>query len=135
FFNRAKNGSDDDEKKGRDLAELMLQVHPRAPESNAAVGGFLMLDEKPELALKHYYRSTLYERKNVHVWEELLHIENRLQLNDSLQKHSALTMELFPNQPRSYLYNGLANIRLRNFENGARSLKDGLEFVYDNKSL
>jgi tetratricopeptide (TPR) repeat protein len=44
-------------------------------------------------------------------------------------------MELFPSQPTTYFFNGVANLQLRNHKKAAQSLKDGLEFVVDNKAL
>jgi Tfp pilus assembly protein PilF len=44
-------------------------------------------------------------------------------------------MELFPSLATTYFFNGIANNQLKNHKKAAQSLKDGLEFVTDNKSL
>ncbi len=131
----AEEGSGEAAKQGKELVEIMLKVHPKAPEPNALYADFLLLDNKKKEAAAYYYKASLYERNDVRVWENLLFVENELGLNDSVQKHSNQAMELFPNQPRSYLYNGVANMQLREYEKATRSLRDGLEFAVNNKAL
>jgi tetratricopeptide (TPR) repeat protein len=46
-----------------------------------------------------------------------------------------MAIEYFPSQPVNYLYNGVANSQLKNYAKAILSLKDGLEFVIDNKAL
>jgi tetratricopeptide (TPR) repeat protein len=129
FYSRAKQFQPGAAEYGKELAQLMLQVHPKAPESNALYADFLMLDKKTREAAEYYYQAAMNEKQDVGVWENLLFVENELQRFDSLEKHSALAMELFPNQARSYLYNGVANIQLGQAAKAARSLRDGLEFA------
>ena len=135
FYGRAKQLQPGAADQGRQLAQLMLQVHPKAPESNALYADFLMLDKKTGEAAKHYYLAAMNERQDVGVWENLLYVENELQRFDSLEKHSSMAIELFPNQARSYLYNGVANIQLGQPAKAARSLRDGLEMAQGGEAI
>jgi tetratricopeptide (TPR) repeat protein len=113
----------------------MLKVHPKSPEANALTGDFLMLDKKVSEALPFYYTAALNERRDPRIWDNLLFVDNELRRFDSLEKHSGAAIELFPSQPRIYLYNGLANAELKNYNKAIQSLEDGLQFVVDDKAL
>jgi tetratricopeptide (TPR) repeat protein len=135
FYTRAEQNAENAFEQGVELAGLLLKVHPGAPEANALFADFLMLEKKTAEAAKYYYAAAINERKDYRVWENLLFVDNDTGKFDSLEKHSVMAIELFPNQPRNYLYNGLANTHLRNYAKAAESLKNGLEYVVENKSL
>ena len=59
------------------------------------------------------------------------------ELNDyaSLQKDSKEAIELFPNQPIPYFFNGAANIQLKKYQEAIDALTEGKEFVFGNDIL
>lgn len=118
---------------GFELAKIMLKVHPETPEANTVYADFLLLDKKIKEAALHYYKASLNEKGNFRTWDQLIKVDYELSAFDSLEKHSARAMEFFPSQPSVYFYNGIANIRLKNYKKATQSLKDGIEFVVDNK--
>lgn len=120
---------------GLELAGIMIQVHAGAPEANSMYGDFLMLDNRPQDALPYYYRAARSDPRDYVTWGKLLTTEYELSGYDSLERHSARAIELFPSQPGNYLYNGLANVQLRNYKKAMLAFKDGLEFVVDNRAL
>ncbi|MBI2720712.1 MAG: tetratricopeptide repeat protein [Bacteroidetes bacterium] len=119
---------------GYELAKIMIKVHPLTPEANAIYADYLLLDRKIKEAGEYYYKSAINEKGNYRAWEQLIKIDYELSNFDSLEKHSAKAIELFPSQPLVYFYNGIANIQIRNFKKATQSLKDGIEFVSDNKA-
>lgn len=121
--------------KGYELCEIMLNVHPTAPEAHSIYADFLLRDKKISEARNHYLIAATNDKNRFAIWSQLLFVESELNQNDSLEKHSAMAMELFPNQPACYYFNGVSNIKLKNYTKAIQSLKDGLEFVYDNKQL
>jgi tetratricopeptide (TPR) repeat protein len=135
FYTRAEKNSAQARTQGVELAEIMLKLHPKSTEANALYADFLMLDKKIAQAMKYYYVAAINGQRDYKVWDNLLFIDNELGRFDSLERHSQLAMELFPSQPRNYLYNGVANTQLRNYGKAERSLSEGIEFVVDNKTL
>jgi tetratricopeptide (TPR) repeat protein len=135
FYSQAEKNSKEARAQGLELASIMLKLHPKAPASNALYADFLMLDKKLKEAAPYYYTAAVYEKRDFRIWDNLLFVDNELAQYDSLERHSSMAIELFPNQPRNYLYNGLANTQLKNYEKAARSLSEGMEFVVDNKPL
>ncbi len=121
--------------KAYELCAIMLKVHPSAPEAHSIYADFLLRDNKTLEARNQYLIAARLDKSRFAIWQQLLLVENDINQNDSLEKHTAFAMELFPNQPLPYFFNGVANINLRDYKKAAQSLYDGLEFVYDNKSL
>ncbi|MCE3229465.1 MAG: hypothetical protein K0S32_4016 [Bacteroidetes bacterium] len=119
---------------GFELAKIMIQVHPQSPEANAAYADYLLLEGKLIDAMPYYYKAAINEKGNYRIWEQLLKVDYELSKFDSLEKHSARAMELFPSQANIYFFNGMANMQLKNYKKAAQAFKDGLEFVVDNKS-
>jgi tetratricopeptide (TPR) repeat protein len=135
FYTRAEKNMGLAREQGMELADIMLRLHPNTTEANAMYADFLMLDKKTATAMKYYYIAAVNGRRDYRIWDNLLYIDNELGRFDSLEKHSAMAMDLFPSQPRNYLYNGVANTQLRNYGKAERSLSEGIEFVVDNKTL
>ena len=120
---------------GFELAQIMLKVHPTSAESNYFYADFLVLQKNLNAAAKYYYVSTTINGHNYSAWSKLLVVEYEINAYDSLERHSSQAIEIFPSQPSVYLYNGIANMQLKNYKKAAQSLNDGIEFVIDNKSL
>lgn len=121
--------------KGYELCEIMLKVHPIAPEAHSIYADFLYRDRKIEEARDHYLIAARHDKNRYAIWDQLLNVEAELNQVDSLENHSAIAMELFPNQPLPYYYNGFSNIQLKNYTKAIDAFNDGLEFVYDNKKM
>jgi tetratricopeptide (TPR) repeat protein len=56
-------------------------------------------------------------------------------MNDSLLKDSEAAMNIFPDQPLVYLYNGVANSQKKNYSKAIESLTAGVKMVVDNKDM
>jgi tetratricopeptide (TPR) repeat protein len=121
--------------KGYELCDIMLKVHPRSPEAHSAYAEFLIRDKRITEAYEQYLIAARYDKTHLNTWVGLLKMESDLNIFDSLEVHSAMAMELFPNQPIPYYSNGVANMKLRNYKKAAQSFYDGVEFVYDDKTL
>jgi tetratricopeptide (TPR) repeat protein len=120
---------------GLELAKIMLKVHPKAPETNGVYADFLSLDKNYKEAATYYYMAATASKSDFQTWNKLIVIDYELQAFDSLEHHSSRAIELFPSQASNYLYNGIANMQLKNYKKAVQSFNDGLEFVNDNKSM
>ncbi|MBX3164889.1 MAG: hypothetical protein KF900_10460 [Bacteroidetes bacterium] len=136
FYDRAREQPQSEVyRQGMELAKIMLQSQPNAPESNSAYADFLLLDNQLEEASKHYYMAAINESRNPNVWINLLASDYDLHRYDSLERHSTTALELFPSYSSFYFYNGIANIQLHDYKKAAQSLNEGLGFVVDNNLL
>lgn len=135
YFQHAESKNEVALQRGLELTQIMLEVHPNATESNALYGDFLRLQNKLSEASVYFYRAAINEHRDARVWDNLLFVDNELSRYDSLEHHSKVAIELFPSQPVYYLYNGVANNQLKDYSKATRSLKAGIDFVIDNKTL
>ena len=115
------------------LAESILAAHPY--DANAqAVNGDLYLnlanqensEEYKKKALEYYQKAVSYDDTNFDIWQNVLQIEAELSQIDSLEKHSDQAIELFPNQPSLYYYNGFALISKNDHETAVEILEHGM---------
>lgn len=132
FYSKAEAKDTLAYRQGMELTGILMKTHPGDTESNALYGDFLRLKGKSKEAATYYYKAAVTERKDFRVWDNLLYIDYELAQFDSLEHHSSLAIEFFPNQPDYYKYNGIANNQLHQYKKAAQSLKDGMEFVVDN---
>ncbi|MBA2610911.1 MAG: tetratricopeptide repeat protein [Bacteroidetes bacterium] len=136
YFGRAEKQPESNYySRGIELCELLVKVHPKEAKGNEVYGDFLLLGGKIKEAAKYYYTAAIGETVEYRVWSQLLFTDSELKQYDSLEHHSAKAMDLFPSQAIPYFFNGVANLQLKNHKKAAQSLKDGLEFVADNKAL
>jgi tetratricopeptide (TPR) repeat protein len=118
-----------------ELCNIALKLHPLSAEVHSIYGDFLMKDQKIKEARESYLKAIQIDKSRYSMWQQLLAVESELNAYNDLEKHSAETMELFPNNPLTYYFNGFANIQLKKYENAIRALEDGIEFVYNDKPL
>lgn len=135
YYSRAEQNPKSNYKElGKELSGLFLKTHPKNADANGIYADFLMLEDNKQEASKYYYNAAFTEKNNYHVWEQLLFIYHDLRNYDSLKVVSAKAMDIFASQPNPYFFNGIANLKLKDYREAVKSLKDGLEFVVDNKA-
>lgn len=120
---------------GKELSGILLAVHPNSAESNNLYAEFLLREGNVAEASKYLIRSLSINGSNYNSWEKLLQCDLELNRMDSMEFHSGRCMELFPNQPAAYYYNGLANMQLKHYLRALQSLEDGNSMVSGNNNL
>jgi tetratricopeptide (TPR) repeat protein len=118
-----------------ELCKIIVDVHPGEAKAFSIYGDFLYRDKKLEEARAQYRKAIALDKEKYAIWDQLLRIDSELNDVPSLAKESKDAMELFPNQPPPYFFNGWANIKLKNYKEGIASLSEGKEFIYDNPPL
>jgi tetratricopeptide (TPR) repeat protein len=117
------------------LFNIALKLHPGSSDLHGLKGDFLIRDEKVKEAHEEYLLAIKSEKGNFELWNQLLITESELGEYKLLEENSSSAIELFPNQPLPYFFNGLANSTLKNYTKAIESLNEGLEFVYENNAL
>ena len=125
----------DYKKEAAELCAIAIKLHPTSADIHSTYAAFLYKDNKLKETRSEYEEAIKLDKSNFTVWLELMRVEAELGEYNSLEAHSAESMELFPNQPLPYFFNGISNITLKNYKKAIESLNDGLEFVYDNNQL
>lgn len=135
YYKRAEHGNPNAFIDGLMLVKLAVKTHPNAMPINALCGDFYRLDKNNKNAAYYYYKAASVDKNNYRLWQNLLITENDMGVFDSLAKHAAQALEIFPNQPVFYLYGGIANAALKQYQVAAQNLKDGLDLSVGNKRL
>ena len=118
-----------------EMCELLISSHPSEPHAHAVYGDFLNQDKKFGKAREEYVKAKELGSKEFIVYNQILFLDSQLQLWDSLKIDSKDAMEIFPDQPIVYFFNGIANIQKKNFTEAITVLNTGVKMIVDNKNL
>ncbi|MHB8258875.1 MAG: tetratricopeptide repeat protein [Bacteroidia bacterium] len=118
-----------------ELCKLLIAVYPDNPKSHTVYSDFLYRDKKYKEVVVELQKVLQYDKSKYAIWSQLLDCEIRINAYDSLVKHSAETMELFPEQALSYYYNGIAYKQLKQYQKAVQPLKEGKQFIFENTPL
>jgi len=118
-----------------ELTKMMIDAHPDDAKSYSIAADFLYNTEQFEEALTNYNKAKELDNSKYQIFEQILFINARLEQYNEMLNTSEQAMELFPNQPMSFLFNGIANTQKKKYEIANTSLKKGLPMVVDNKAL
>ena len=116
-----------------DLLDILVQIHPEDAKTFSIYGDFLNRDNRIKEAVEKYKQAVKLDPSKFTIWNEILLLQAQTNQIDSLEKSSAKAIELFPTQPSVFLFNGLANLQLKNYEKAIESLNAGKALVLDDK--
>ncbi len=128
---------DDEEYRGIafELARVLKKTHPDDPESFFVYGDLLSRSERWEEARDIYLQGARLDPSNLMVWQQILNLDLRLGDYENMRKHSEMSLEYFFEQPILFLFNGLANMQLKEYETAASSLEYGLAITIEDEEL
>lgn len=118
-----------------ELCKIIVEVHPDEAKAFSIYGDFLYRDKKNEEARTQFRKAIALDKEKYAIWNQLLVLDSDLNDYEALQKDSKEAMELFPNQPIPYFFNGAANIQLKKYEEAVEAFTTGKEFVFGNDLL
>lgn len=118
-----------------ELCRSLIAQYPMEPKAHSVYADFLYRDKHVAEAAAELRRVLSLDKSKFAVWNQLLNCDADMNNFDSLAKHSAEAIDLFPEQPGPYYLNGIAEMRLKNYRKAAQSLKEGKQFVFENTPL
>lgn len=121
--------------KALELCELLIELHPEEAEPYLIHGDFLARENRPQEAREQFLKGALRDPSNLAVWQQVLVLDNQLGDYQGMLEHSNMALEYFFEQPLIFLFNGLANMQLKNYEDAASSLEYGSTLVQNDKDL
>lgn len=113
------------------LGKIMLEAHPAEPKAHAIYADFLARQERFNEARNEFRISFQLDSSKYLVMEQLLRLDAQLEDYLSLSNDSKRAIDLFSNQPMVYLFNGVANYQLKNYDQAVKSLSEGVKWVVD----
>jgi tetratricopeptide (TPR) repeat protein len=112
-----------------ELLEILVEVHPEEAKAWSIKGDFLIRDNKTEEAIIAFEKVIGYQNDKYVVWERLLNLYYNKGDNAKMESQSAKAIELFPNMPVFYYFNGMANYMIGNYDAALESYTTGKDLV------
>lgn len=117
------------------LVDTLVVVHPQDPKAHSIHGDFLFRDNKLKEARDAYRKVLSIDKSKFIIWNQLFVLESQLSDFDAMYKESKEALELFPTQPTVYIFNGVAGIQTKKFDEAVKTLENGLGIVVDDPAL
>ena len=118
-----------------ELLDVVVAVHPGEAKGHAIYGDFLFRDQEDARARDHYRKAVNLDPARNVIWGQVLQIDAGLSDFEALAKESERALMLFPTLPEFYLYNGIAHVKLKNYDRAIESLNMGKSLVFDNPGM
>lgn len=118
-----------------EMCSLLVATHPNEPKAYAVYGDFLDQDKKTAEAREQYRLAKSLGSKDFVVYSKLMFLDTQLQHWDSLKAESDEAVNLFPDQPIVYYFNGLADMQMKKYSDAVSMFNTGVKLVVDNKKL
>ncbi len=113
-----------------ELVEILVKNYPEEPKVYSVYSGLLLHQKKLPEARTALQKTLQYDKSQYITWETLLYVNSELNMApDSVAMFSNQIIELFPEQPIPYLYNGMANVSLKKYKEAAEALEKGAKWV------
>lgn len=115
--------------------DLLIATHPADAMAYSIYGDFLSRDNRTEEARNMFLKVVQLDNSRYAVWEQLLLLQSDIRDYAGLDTLSAQALELFPEQPLLYLFNGFSNYMLGFYEKAVVSFKNGIQYAVFNEKL
>lgn len=136
YIEEVKQGADENATaKAFELMNLIKAAHEKESMTYALYGDLLFADNQKDEALKAFRQSAELDKKRLEVWQQVMLLQFETEKYTDLTKDSKLVMELFPNQPMPYYFNGLAHTELKELDKANKVLKKGAMISVNNVNL
>jgi len=117
------------------LAEILVEAHPDEAKAFSIYADLLYQDDRFDEARTAFRKVISLDSSKYVVWEQLLFIESELGDFEAMASEAARALALFPQQPLIYLFSGVANFQIENYEQSSTDLETGSQFVVGNNKL
>ncbi len=109
-----------------DLSNIIEKVHPKDAKGYSLSGDILYHTGDNAAALEKY-NSAIELRSNVFpIWENVMYIHAENKNFEELRTVTNRAMDIFPNQPRCYYFNGIANSETAKHEDAVDAFKQAI---------
>jgi len=117
------------------LAEKLEEAHPTDAKAYAIHGDVLYNLGEIEKARTKFRKAVKIDPNRPPIWQQIVTIDSQLNDFQSMQTDSREAIELFPQLPVFYLFNGIALIQEENFEEAVDILSTGKNLVVDDNQI
>lgn len=113
------------------LIQTIADIHPEDAHANTVIGDYYQAVGDNEKARKYYRKVIELDENNLTMWQKVVAYDLELEDKENLIKDSEEALELFPNQPILWLYNGMGYSLNKEHDKAIRSLEQGKKLSSD----
>ncbi|MBR5604621.1 MAG: tetratricopeptide repeat protein [Bacteroidales bacterium] len=132
WFNQ-KEGNDKIVKEAEMAGKAFIETHPDKELGYYVIGTVYFNKEVYDKAQNYYLDAIARDSSSFITWYQLVFTDIELQNADTLYKHSKSAMRFYPEQPIFYLFNGVALIDMKKYEEAIKVFEKGRKMSADKK--
>lgn len=117
------------------LIDTLIVTHPEDAKPYTIAGDYYYRDDSLKQAQLYFRKATELDPSRYPIWQQLMIISFDLKDYDEVVVLSEASQELFPSQPTSYYFGGLAHLQLKQFASAVDQLNTGKLMVIGNDPL
>lgn len=118
-----------------ELCRIMTETHPTEAKAFALYADFLYQDKRDTAALAQYLIALSLDKSIFEIWQQVFFIYSGLKQYEELIKITEEAIEIYPNKPIAYFFNGLAKSQLKRYSEAIEMLETGKTLVVKNDPL
>ncbi len=116
------------------LIKTLITNNPEAPESHTIYSDYLVQAKRYKDARDQLVLAKDKAKDNYLLWEQLIFLDANLEDNKAMYNHAMEATELFPNQPKFYLYAGSSAFMIHKYAAAIRPLREGLDLIVNDSA-
>lgn len=117
------------------LIDTLIVAHPDDAKPYTIAGDYYFRADSLQKAQLNFRKATELDPSRYPIWQQLMIISFDLKDYDEVVVLSEASQELFPSQPTSYYFAGLAHLQLKNYSASVEQLNTGKLMVIGNDAL
>lgn len=121
--------------KAYSLIDILLETHPNNAKPFTIAGDYYYRDDNLTAAKTNFLRAAELDPSRFPIWQQLMIISFDLKEYDEVIILSESVQELFPSQPTSYYFAGLAYMQEKKYRSAIDQFQTGKLMVIDNPNL
>ena len=121
--------------KAYSLIDILLETHPNNAKPFTIAGDYYYRDDNLTAAKTNFLRAAELDPSRFPIWQQLMIISFDLKEYDEVIILSESVQELFPSQPTSYYFAGLAYMQEKKYSSAIDQFQTGKLMVIDNPNL
>jgi len=117
------------------LAQKLEEAHTSDAKAYAIHGDVLYNLGDLEMARRKFRKAVEIDPNRPPIWQQIVTIDSQLSDFQAMKADSQEAMELFPQLPIFYLFNGIALIQSENYDDAIETLNTGKNLVVDDNQI
>lgn len=116
------------------LITILIDTNPKAVEANTIYSDYLVQAKRYKEARNQLVLIKDDAKENYLLWDQLIFLDANLEDSKAMYSHAKEATELFPNQPKFFLYEGSSAFMIHKYLAAIKPLRAGLDLILDDSA-